>query len=137
LPGAGRSTANRYITSLLCVAQVARPAAPDSDVALRVALGGRCPRAARRARAFKRAEFQKLEAKQQRRVPEQWRGPFQRLLTCELPELPDYERRNQLNHLRDAGTIRIEQREGEPPPFSVTVVNYKYSDVQALHPGEH
>ncbi len=90
----------------------------------------------RRTLAFMLAEFQKLEAKQQRRVTELWLGPFMRLLTDELPELPDYERRDQLNKLRDAGTIRIEKREGEPHPFSVIVVNYSHPDVQELHPGE-
>ena len=90
----------------------------------------------RRTLAFMLAEFQKLEAKQQRRVTELWLGPFMRLLTDELPELPDYERRDQLNKLRDAGTIRIEKREGEPHPFSVIVVNYNHPDVQELHPGE-
>ena len=90
----------------------------------------------RRTLAFMLAEFQKLEAKQQRRVTELWLGPFMRLLTDELPELPDYERRDQLNKLRDAGTIRIEKREGEPHPFSVIVVNYTHPDVQELHPGE-
>ena len=90
----------------------------------------------RRTLAFMLAEFQKLEAKQQRRVTELWLGPFMRLLTDELPELPDYERRDQLNKLRDAGTIRIEKREGEPHPFSVIVVNYSHPDVQELHSGE-
>ncbi len=89
-----------------------------------------------RTLAFMLGEFQKLEAKQQRRVPELWLGPFMRLLTDELPELPDYERRDLLNKLRDAGTIRIEKREGEPHPFSVIVVNYNHPDVQELHPGE-
>ncbi len=90
----------------------------------------------RRTLAFMLAEFQKLEAKQQRRVTELWLGPFMRLLTDELPELPDYERRDLLNKLRDAGTIRIEKREGEPHPFSVIVVNYSHPDVQELHPGD-
>ena len=89
----------------------------------------------RRTLAFMLAEFQKLETKQQRRVTELWLGPFMRLLTDELPELPDYERRDLLNKLRDAGTIRIEKREGEPHPFSVIVVNYSHPDVQELHPG--
>ena len=90
----------------------------------------------RRTLAFMLEEFHKLETKQQRRVTELWLGPFMRLLTDELPELPDYERRDQLNRLRDAGTIRIEKREGEPHPFSVIVVNYSHPDVQELHPGE-
>ena len=90
----------------------------------------------RRTLAFILAEFHKLETKQQRRVTELWLGPFMRLLTDELPELPDYERRDQLNKLRDAGTIRIEKREGEPHPFSVIVVNHSHPNVQELHPGE-
>ena len=90
----------------------------------------------RRTLAFMLAEFQKLETKQQRRVRELWLGPFMRLLTDELPELPDYERRDLLNKLRDAGAIRIEKREGEPHPFSVIVVNYNHPEVQGLHPGE-
>jgi hypothetical protein len=90
----------------------------------------------RRTLAFILGEFQKLEAKQGRRVPELWLGPFMRLLTDELPELPDYERRDLLNKLREAGTIRIEKREGEPHPFSVIVVNYNHPDVQQLNPGE-
>jgi uncharacterized LabA/DUF88 family protein len=90
----------------------------------------------RRTLAFMLGEFQKLESKQQRRVTELWLGPFMRLLTDELPELPDYERRDLLNKLRDAGTIRIEKREGEPHPFSVIVVNYNHPDVKELHPGE-
>ena len=89
----------------------------------------------RRALAFMLAELQKLEAKQQRRVPELWLGPFLRLLTDELPELSDYERRDLLNKLREAGTIRIEKREGEPHPFSVIVVNHAHPDVQELRPG--
>ena len=89
----------------------------------------------RRALAFMLAELQKLEAKQQRRVPELWLGPFLRLLTDELPELSDYERRDLLNKLREAGTIRIEKREGEPHPFSIIVVNHAHPDVQELRPG--
>ncbi|MFC7668065.1 hypothetical protein ACFQT0_12220 [Hymenobacter humi] len=49
-----------------------------------------------------------------------------------MPELPDYERRDLLNRLRDAGAIRIEKREGEPHPFSVIVVNYHHPNVQEL-----
>ncbi|WP_201983266.1 NYN domain-containing protein [Hymenobacter rubidus] len=90
----------------------------------------------RRTLAFMLKEIQKLEAKQQRRVTELWLGPFMRLLTDELPELPDYERRDQLNRLRDAGAIRIEKREGEPHAFSVIMVNYNHPNVQELHPGE-
>ena len=116
----------------------ARPAAPrPTEEAADFAPVHRLSRdLERRALAFMLEEFQKLEAKQQRRVPELWLGPFMRLLTDELPELPDYERRDLLNKLREAGAIRIEKREGEPHPFSVIVVNYNHPDVQDLHPGE-
>ena len=78
------------------------------------------------------SEFQKLEAKQQRRVRDLWLGPFMRVLTDELTELTDFERRDLLNKLRDAGAIRIEKREGEPHPFSVIIINYNHPDVQEL-----
>ena len=92
--------------------------------------------AERRTLAVMLSEFAKLEAKQQRRVTELWLGPFMRLLTDELPELTDFERRDQLNKLRDAGAIRIEKREGEPHPFSVIVVNYQHPDAQEMRPGD-
>ena len=112
-----------------------RPAARPGDEVPEFAPARRLsPDLERRTLAFMLGEFQKLEAKQQRRVPELWLGPFMRLLTDELPELPDYERRDLLNHLRDAGTIRIEKREGEPHPFSVIVVNHNHPDVLELSP---
>jgi hypothetical protein len=116
----------------------ARPGAarqPDevADFAPAQALAGESEQ---RALAFMLKEFQKLEAKQQRRVRELWLGPFMRLLADELPELPDYERRDLLNKLREAGAIRIEKREGEPHPFSVIVMNYQHPNVQELQPGE-
>ena len=77
-----------------------------------------------------------LEQLQRRNTRELWVGPFLRQLTDLLPELPDYERRQLVNVLRDAGTLRIEKRNGEPHPFSVIVVNYNHPDVQALNPGE-
>ena len=77
-----------------------------------------------------------LEQLQRRNTRELWVGPFLRQLTDLLPELPDYERRQLVNVLRDAGTLRIEKRNGEPHPFSVIVLNYNHPDVQALNPGE-
>ena len=41
-----------------------------------------------------------------------------------------------INKLRDAGTVSIEKRDGEPHPFSVIVVNYNHPDVHELIPGE-
>jgi hypothetical protein len=69
-------------------------------------------------------------------MPEIWASPFLRRLTDVLPELPDWERRQLLSHLRDAGALRLEKREGEPHPFSVIIINYQHPDVRELHPGE-
>lgn len=69
-------------------------------------------------------------------TPEIWASPFLRRLTDVLPELPDWERRQLLSQLRDAGALRLEKREGEPHPFSVIIVNYQHPDVRELHPGD-
>ncbi len=71
----------------------------------------------------------------QQATPEIWASPFLRRLTDVLPELPDWERRQLLSHLRDAGAVRLEKREGEPHPFSVILVNYQHPDVRELNPG--
>jgi hypothetical protein len=70
----------------------------------------------------------------QQATPEIWASPFLRRLTDVLPELPDWERRQLLNQLRDAGAVRLEKREGEPHPFSVILVNYQHPDVRELNP---
>jgi hypothetical protein len=67
-------------------------------------------------------------------TPEIWASPFLRRLTDVLPELPDWERRQLLSHLRDAGALRLEKREGEPHAFSVIIINYQHPDVQELSP---
>ncbi|MGI4872811.1 MAG: NYN domain-containing protein [Janthinobacterium lividum] len=72
----------------------------------------------------------------QHATPEIWASPFLRRLTDVLPEIPEWERRQLLNHLRDDGAVRIEKREGEPHPFSVIIVNYQHPDVWELNPGE-
>jgi hypothetical protein len=69
-------------------------------------------------------------------TPEIWASPFLRRLTDVMPELPDWERRQLINHLRDSGALRLEKREGEPHAFSVIIVNYQHPDVRELHPGE-
>jgi hypothetical protein len=69
-------------------------------------------------------------------TPEIWASPFLRRLTDVLPELPDWERRQLLSHLRDAGALRLEKREGEPHAFSVIIINYQHPDVRELNPGE-
>jgi hypothetical protein len=67
-------------------------------------------------------------------TPEIWASPFLRRLTDVLPELPDWERRQLINHLRDSGALRLEKREGEPHAFSVIIVNYQHPDVRELNP---
>jgi hypothetical protein len=82
-------------------------------------------------------EFLLLQAQKfagQQATPEIWASPFLRRLTDVLPELPDWERRQLLNQLRDAGAVRLEKREGEPHPFSVILINYQHPDVRELSP---
>ena len=87
----------------------------------------------RRCLEFLLAQMQRFGSQQA--TPEIWASPFLRRLTDVLPELPDWERRQLLNHLRDAGAVRLEKREGEPHPFSVILVNYQHPDVRELTPG--
>jgi hypothetical protein len=65
---------------------------------------------------------------------EVWLSPFLRRLTDIMTQLPDFERRNLINELRDCGCIRVEKREGFPNPFSVVVFNYNHPDVQRANP---
>jgi len=87
----------------------------------------------RRCLEFLLTQVQKFGSQQD--TPEIWASPFLRRLTDVLPELPDWERRQLLSHLRDAGAVRLEKREGEPHPFSVILVNYQHPDVRELNPG--
>jgi hypothetical protein len=87
----------------------------------------------RRVLEFLLQQAQKFSGQQA--TPEIWASPFLRRLTDVLPELPDWERRQLLNQLRDAGAVRLEKREGEPHPFSVILVNYQHPDVRELNPG--
>jgi hypothetical protein len=88
----------------------------------------------RRCLEFLLEQVQRYSAHQN--TPEIWASPFLRRLTDVLPELPDWERRQLLSHLRDAGALRLEKREGEPHPFSVIIINYQHPDVRELNPGE-
>jgi hypothetical protein len=87
----------------------------------------------RRVLEFLLLQVQKFGSQQA--TPEIWASPFLRRLTDVLPELPDWERRQLLNQLRDAGAVRLEKREGEPHPFSVILINYQHPDVRELNPG--
>jgi uncharacterized LabA/DUF88 family protein len=86
----------------------------------------------RRVLEFLLLQVQKFGSQQD--TPEIWASPFLRSLTDVLPELPDWERRQLLNQLRDAGAVRLEKREGEPHPFSVILINYQHPDVHELNP---
>jgi hypothetical protein len=88
----------------------------------------------RRCLEFLMEQIQRYAAGQQG-TPEIWASPFLRRLTDVLPELPDWERRQLINHLRDSGALRLEKREGEPHAFSVIIVNYQHPDVWELNPG--
>jgi hypothetical protein len=87
----------------------------------------------RRCLEFLLEQVQKFGGQQG--APEIWASPFLRRLTDMLPELPDWERRQLLSQLREAGAVRLEKREGEPHPFSVILVNYQHPDVRELNPG--
>jgi hypothetical protein len=86
----------------------------------------------RRCLAFLLEQAQRYSGNQS--TPEIWASPFLRRLTDVLPELPDWERRQLISHLRDAGALRLEKREGEPNPFSVIIINYQHPDVMELNP---
>jgi hypothetical protein len=86
----------------------------------------------RRCLAFLLEQAQRYSSNQS--TPEIWASPFLRRLTDVLPELPDWERRQLISHLRNAGALRLEKREGEPNPFSVIIINYQHPDVVELNP---
>jgi hypothetical protein len=86
----------------------------------------------RRCLAFLLEQAQRYSGNQS--TPEIWASPFLRRLTDVLPELPDWERRQLISHLRNAGALRLEKREGEPNPFSVIIINYQHPDVVELNP---
>jgi hypothetical protein len=90
----------------------------------------------RRCLAFLLEQVQRYSIHQATPTPEIWASPFLRRLTDVLPELPDWERRQLLSRLRDAGALRLEKREGEPHAFSVIIINYQHPDVLELNPGE-
>jgi hypothetical protein len=86
----------------------------------------------RRCLSFLLEQAQRYSGNQS--TPEIWASPFLRRLTDVLPELPDWERRQLISHLRNAGALRLEKRDGEPNPFSVIIINYQHPDVLELNP---
>ena len=99
--------------------------------------GRLCREVERRALALIITKLSEYSRKRNAVINEMWLGPFMRLLTDELAELPDYERREVVNRMQAVGAISIEKREGDPHPFSVIVLNYNHPDVQALYPGDN
>lgn len=92
--------------------------------------------AERRCLTFLLAQGQRYGGHQPTATPEIWASPFLRHLTDVLPELPDWERRQLLSRLREAGALRLEKREGEPHAFSVIILNYQHPDVLELNPSD-
>ncbi len=66
---------------------------------------------------------------------ELWVGPMLRQLNSVFPLLADYERKQLIETLTQAGAIRIEKRAGDPYDFTVLLVNYNHPDVRELYCG--
>ncbi len=137
-----REQGGRALPARLTAADVAEAPAPGQGPAPEAAGPEAAPAFApvrrvtnadeRRCLAFLLEQAQRYAGTQG--TPEIWASPFLRRLTDMLPELPDWERRQLISHLRDAGALRLEKREGEPNPFSVIIVNYQHPDVVELNP---
>ena len=66
---------------------------------------------------------------------EVWVSPFLNTLRKEFASLAEFERKALISSLAAAGAVRVEQREGEPYPYSVLVVNWNHPDVRDRNPG--
>jgi uncharacterized LabA/DUF88 family protein len=64
-----------------------------------------------------------------------WMTPYLYKLRAELPELSEWDRKQLISELRDAGAIRVEKRQGETHDYSVIVVNWNHPSVRAVSPG--
>lgn len=62
--------------------------------------------------------------------------PFLRRLNEVFPHLANHERKELLRRLEESGAIRIEQREGQPYPYSVALVNWNHPTVREVNRGE-
>lgn len=67
--------------------------------------------------------------------PEIWVSPYLTELRGQMSSLAEYERKALISSLASAGAIKVEQREADPHPFSVIVLNWNHPNVQELNPG--
>lgn len=65
---------------------------------------------------------------------EVWLKPYLYKLADKLPELEDFERKQLISHLEEAGAVRMVQREGNTGPYRVLIINWNHPDVQAANP---
>jgi hypothetical protein len=69
---------------------------------------------------------------------EVWMRPFLQKLRNELQELTEFDRKQLIHELADAGAVRVEQRnghnqEGEEIHFSVMIINWNHPAVRAAN----
>jgi uncharacterized LabA/DUF88 family protein len=64
-----------------------------------------------------------------------WMTPYLYKLRTEFPELSEWDRKQLISDLREAGAIRVEKRQGEAHDYSVIVVNWNHPGVRAVSPG--
>jgi uncharacterized LabA/DUF88 family protein len=64
-----------------------------------------------------------------------WITPYLYKLRAEFPELSEWDRKQLISDLREAGAIRVEKRQGETHDYSVIVVNWNHPGVRAVSPG--
>lgn len=64
-----------------------------------------------------------------------WVTPFLHRLREELPLLAEYERRNLITNLTEAGAVAVEKRPGTPREYSVILLNWDHPAVRELCAG--
>lgn len=67
--------------------------------------------------------------------PEVWVSPYLNTLRREFSNLAEFERKDLIASLATAGAVKVEQRPGEPYPYSVLVINWNHPDVRDRNPG--
>lgn len=64
-----------------------------------------------------------------------WVTPFLHRLREEMPLLAEYERRNLITNLAEAGAVAVEKRPGTPREYSVILLNWDHPAVRELCAG--
>ena len=64
-----------------------------------------------------------------------WITPYLYKLRAELPELAEWDRKQLISDLREAGAIKVEKRQGETHDYSVILVNWNHPAVRAMSSG--